>query len=75
MYAFWAREPGTVNSTRLNGMKLVRLEKYLNLQSTFPSMGFFPVNDVLGMGIVVCMLRRSLEKRKYKDTLQYETVG
>ena len=72
--AFWAREPGTVNSTRLDGMKIVRLEKELNLQSTFPSMGPFPVKDVLGMGIVVCMLRRSLEKGRYKDTLQYETM-
>ena len=72
--AFWAREPGTVNSTRLDGIKIVRLEKDLNLQSTFPSMGPFPVKDVLGMGIAVCMLRRSLEKGRYKDTLQYETV-
>ena len=46
-----------VKITRLDGMKLVRLKKDLNLPSSFPSMEPFPVKNILGMGITVCMPR------------------
>ena len=72
--AFWAREPGTVAATRREGVKIGKLGNLMGLSMLFPAMGPFPLEDTMGMGIAVCMLQRSLEKGRYRDTLQFETV-
>ena len=72
--AFWAREPGTVGSTRREGVKIRKLGDSMGLINLFPATGPFPLEDTMGMGIVVCMLQRSLDKGRYRDNLQFETV-
>ena len=72
--AFWAREPGTVVATRREVVKIGKLGNLIGLTKLFPAMGPFPLEDIIGMGIAVCMLQRSLEKGRYRDTLQFETV-
>ena len=72
--AFWAREPGTVAATKREGVKIGRLGALVGLVNLFPAMGPFPLEDTQGMGIAVCMLERSLDKGRYRTTLQFETV-
>ena len=71
---FWAREPGTVEATKREGRKLAMLGRDMGLENLFPAMGPFPVVDTQGMGVAVCMLVRSLDKGRYRATLQYDTV-
>ena len=33
-----------------------------------------PLEDTMGIGIAVCLLQHSLDKERYRDTLQFETV-
>ena len=72
--AFWSREPRTVEATRRDSRKLIKVGAQLCLDSILPMMGSFPVGDPQGMGIAVCMLQRSLDKGRYQHTLQFETV-
>ena len=37
-------------------------------------MGPFVFEDNLGMGIATCLLRRTLDRGKYRETLQFEMV-
>jgi len=53
---------------------LKRLYAFVGLIKLFLAMGHFPLEDTLGMEIAVCMLQRSLDKGRYRDTLQVETV-
>lgn len=55
-------------------VKIGRLGSLVGLAKLFSAMGPFSLEDTLGMGIAVRMLQRSLDKRKYWDTLQFETV-
>ena len=73
--AFWSRSPGTINNTR-NGSKRI-LEIGLNhfgLANILPDMGPHPLRDDWGMGLAIVMLQKSLDKGRYKATVQFETV-
>ena len=72
--AFWGRESSTVAANRNGVMKLYKVSLDLGLKNIFPAMGPFSLEDNLGMGIATCLLRRSLERGKYRETLQFETV-
>ena len=72
--AFWASELGTVGATRREGAKVVKLLDSRGLTNLFPVTGEFLVEDTLGMGIAVYMLQRSLDKGRYRENLQFETV-
>ena len=67
--AFWAREPGTVAATKREGVKIGRLGALVGLVKLFPAMGPFPLEDTQEMEIAVCMLERSLDKGRYRNTL------
>ena len=73
--AFWSRSPGTANNTR-NGCKRI-LEIGLNhfgLRNVLPNMGPHVLRDEWGMGLAIIMLQKSLDKGRYKATVQFETV-
>ena len=72
--AFWAREPGTVGATKREGVKIGKLGDSMGLSNIIPATGPFPVEDTMGMGIAVCMLQHSLDKGRYQNNLQFETV-
>ena len=61
-------------ATKREGAKIGRLGALVGLVNLFPAMGPFPLEDTQGMGIAVCMLERSLDKGRYRNTLQFETV-
>jgi hypothetical protein len=44
------------------------------LPDLLPNMGPHPVEDNWGMGLAIVMLHKSLDKGKYRDTVQFETV-
>ena len=72
--AFWAREPSTVEATRRDSKKIVETSQSLGLDDTLPEMRPFPLHDIQGMGLAVCILVRSLDKGRYQSTLQYKSV-
>ena len=72
--AFWSREPGTVEATRRDSRKLIKVGAQLGLDYILPMMGTFPVGYPQDMGISICMLQRSLDKGRYQPTLQFETI-
>ena len=71
---FWVKEPGPVAATKREGVKIGRLGASVGLVELFPAMGSFLLKGTQGMGIAVCMLQRLLDKDRYRDTLQFETV-
>ena len=71
---FWARYSGTVIETKREGANIGRLGASVGLVKLFPAMGPFPLQDTHGIGIAVCLLQRSLDKGRYRDILQFETV-
>ena len=48
--------------TKKEGVKIGRLGASVGLVELFPAMCPFPLHDTQGMGIVLCMLQRSLDK-------------
>ena len=72
--AFWSREPGTVEATRRESRQILVVGNRLGLENVLPAMGPFPLTDTQGMGIAVSILLRSLDKGRYQNTLQYESV-
>ena len=71
---FWGRDPSTVTTNRNGDIKIYKISVDLGLENLFTEMGPFALEDNLGMGIVTCLLRRSLDSDKYRETLQFETV-
>ena len=72
--AFWARETGTVKNTRRDIASIMRNASSFGLKNILPKMGPFPVTDSHGMGLAVCMLRRSLDVGKNERTIQFATT-
>ena len=72
--AFWGREPSTVAANKNGAIKVLKISGDLGLENIFPEMRPFGLKDNLGMGIATCLLRRSLDRGKYRETLQFETV-
>ena len=55
--AFWGREPSTIAANRNRSIKIYKISVDLGLESIFPEMGPFALEDSLGMGIATCLLR------------------
>jgi len=75
--SFWSRESGTV-SKNLGQLKLMcRAGDELGLHRgrMFPEMGPLPLEDTVGMGIAVCVLRRSLDPGRNEDTVQFSSAS
>jgi hypothetical protein len=73
--AMWGRESSTVDANLCGIKHLIRQWLKVDLPPTFPSLGPFPVHDLLGMGVAVAMLLKSLEPGKYNAVYQqFETV-
>ena len=72
--AFWARETGTVKNTKRDVASIIRNAASFGLKNILPKMGPFPVHDSHGMGLAVCMLRRSLDTGKNERTIQFATT-
>ena len=72
--AFWARETGTVKNTKRDVASIIRNTASFGLKNVLPKMGPFPVIDSHGMGLAVCMLRRSLDTGKNERTIQFATT-
>ena len=73
--AFWSRSPGTVNNTRTGVKRMLEINATVfGLPDLLPNMGPHPVEDNWGMGLAIVMLHKSLDKGKYRDTVQFETV-
>ena len=66
---FWVREPDKVAVTRRKGVRIGKFGNIVGLTKLFPAMEPLPLEDTVGIGIVVYMLQRSLDKEKYKDAL------
>jgi hypothetical protein len=74
--ALWSREPGTVNNTRRDLENLSTKAKILGIdeERMLPAMGPFPLTDVHGMGVAVCILLRSLDAGRNEETIQFSTA-
>ena len=73
--AFWSRSPGTVNNTRTGVKRMIAInEDTFGMPDLFPSMGPHPLEDNWGMGLAIVMLHKSLDKGRYRSTVQFETV-
>jgi len=75
--AFWSREPGTVakNLGQLKLMSKAADELGLCRERMFPAFGPLPVEDKAGMGVAVCVLRRSLDRGRTEDTVQFGSAS
>jgi len=71
----WSREPGTVNSIRLNLKKLIKYCKELNLEPTLPELGPWPIGDKVGFQVALAQLRYSQEQGQNALThVQFDTI-
>lgn len=66
-----ARELGTVDTTRREGVKIGKLGDSMGLTNLFPVTYPFPVEDTMGLGIAVYMVQRFLDKGGYRENLQF----
>jgi hypothetical protein len=71
--AFWERASSTVGSNLRGGMRSEKTTGRLNMPSSTPPMGPFPLKDSLGMSVPIAVLDRSLDPGKYDDFVQWET--
>ena len=73
--ALWGREPQTVESTLRAVCSMITQWQRVDLPPQFPLLGPFPVCDLLGLGVAVAMLLKSLEPGRYNSKYQqFETV-
>ena len=72
---FWARTKNTVDRNRASVKKLLEFGVgAYGLPDVLPPMGPHPIEDNWGMGIALIVLRKSLDKGKYAETVQYDTA-
>jgi hypothetical protein len=74
--ALWSREPGTVRNTwrEVRNLETKAVLLGLDLHRMMPLMGPFPVKDLVGMSVAVCILLRSLDMGKNEPTVQFSTT-
>lgn len=73
--SFWSRAKSTVNNNTNGIKKFYNIgTKELCIDNTLPQMGPFLLKDDWGMHIAVIILRRSMDKGRYKETVQFETA-
>jgi hypothetical protein len=74
--ALWSRETGTVNNTRRDLINMSSKAQILGIDESrmFPRMGPFPLEDIHGMAVAVCILFRSLDAGRNEETIQFSTA-
>ena len=74
--ALWSREPGTIKNTAREVRNLRDKARIFGLDANqmLPKMGPFPVRDVHGMSVAVCILLRSLDAGRNETTIQFSTT-
>lgn len=74
--ALWSRESGTVNNTRRDINNMLIKAKHLGIKEDrfMPPMGPFPLEDIHGMSVAVCILLRSLDAGRNEETIQFSTA-
>ena len=74
--ALWAREPTTVSGNLQKMRELIRVSGEMNiLRPPFPPIGPYPLEDVLGYGVALVMVRSSLDAgRNNKNYKQFQTI-
>ena len=73
--AFWARAPQTVTKNTGTVKRMVKIGwDSFGIDSYLPPMGPHPLQDEWGMGIAAIILVRSMDKGRYKDTLQFNST-
>ena len=72
---FWSRENSTVASALSNFRNYVNLATSMGLKIQAPAQGPWPLNDELGFGTALIMLRKSMEKGRNADEYQqFDTI-
>ena len=73
--AFWSRATHTVQGNKSTLKRLFEIGSIkLGLEGFLPRMGPYPLEDDWGMKQAIAMLTRSLDKGRYKDYLQFDSV-
>ena len=73
--AFWSRAPSTVGNNFRGLKRTIQIGSHeLGIPAMLPEMGPFPLEDNWGMRMAIVTLVRSLDKGRYKDTIQFETA-
>ena len=74
--AFWSRESSTGNASQQELRRDIRLGQELGLEvdKAFPKRGLFPLEDFVGMGQAVIMLKRTQMPGKTGIFVQYNTI-
>ena len=72
--ALWSREPSTVSGNLSQARRMERIGAYYGFESVSPALGPFPLSDTFGMKAAVCMLRRSLDKGRTEEHVQFRTA-
>lgn len=71
----WSRSVSTVQSTKGNILKGLRMCKELVIPPTYPSLGPWPVGDNIGFTVALQLLKASLLPGKYHEThQQFDTI-
>jgi hypothetical protein len=73
--ALWSRETSTVrnNAREINKLRVKASIFDFPVDDMLPALGPFPVSDIQGMRIAVCVLLRTLDAGKTEPTIQYST--
>ena len=72
---FWSRDSSTVSGIRGNTKELIRRAKTYGRKIPLSPMSPWPVDDLEGMGVVLAMLEKSVEKGRNNDKyMQFDTV-
>ena len=74
--ALWSREKGTIKNTMREIANIRERARLLGFDgdAMLPPMGPHPVEDVVGMGLAVCVLQRSLDVGRNEATVQFSTT-
>jgi len=72
--ALWAREPGTVQSTRTSLVRGIALCATVMMKPPYPVLGPFHVSDTQGYGVAVQMVLASTKAGRHADYLQFDTM-
>jgi hypothetical protein len=71
--AFWSREKSSVGATLKEAVRMEKMTRRLGMPCVTPSMGPWPLEDVLGMKVALAVLDRSLDPGQYEATVQWDT--
>ena len=71
--AGWGRQPSTIKNHLLEFKKNVIKCKKIGKAPSHPSLGPHPVNNLLGMGLAVYMLMRSLDPGRISTFARFDT--